>query len=100
MNDQGTIDATVAAVASKATGTGSAMAVFGWMTSSEIGIWAGIAIGLAGLAVNWWFRHRADKRQAAAHDAYLKRLESFSAFSQHGFSATVPAPMERIEADE
>ena len=85
---QESIEASVAAAASKATGAGSAVTFVGWLTSSNFGIWAGIVIGVAGLIVNWYFKHRSDKRASVAHDAYMRKMES--AISH----VTLPEPME------
>lgn len=68
------IDATVASVASKATGTGSAVTVVGWLTSSNFGMWAGIAIGVGGLIVNWYYRRKADRREAEAHEMHIYKM--------------------------
>ena len=53
-----TIDATVAAAGSKATYTGAGMTIGGWMVSSEFAVLFGMLIGAAGLAVNWYYRHK------------------------------------------
>lgn len=57
------LDATLAAVGSKATQAGAGTAVVGWAVSSEFGILVGIVIGIAGLAVNIYYRHRQDRRE-------------------------------------
>jgi len=84
------LDSTVAAVASKLTGAGSVMTMFGWFTSSNFGMWAGILIGILGLVVNWYFKHRGDRRAEEAHKAYMKKLRSDSDF----------IPLGRHKADE
>ncbi len=89
---QHTFDAAASAVASKVTGVGSGVTLVSWMTANEIGIWVGILIGLAGLFVNWYFKHKSDKRQTKAHEAYLARLENFAL---HG--ADVPAPFDDLK---
>jgi hypothetical protein len=88
---QESIEASVAAAASKATGAGSAVSIVGWLTSSNFGMWAGIVIGVAGLIVNAYFKHRSDKRASVAHAAYMRKMESPI---NH---AVLPEPM---EADE
>jgi hypothetical protein len=69
---QATLDATMAAVGSKATYTGASASVLGWVISSEFGVLFGIFIGTAGLAINWYYRHKEDKRQQAEHDRRMR----------------------------
>lgn len=71
---QDTVEASVAAAASKVTGAGSAVTVVGWATESNIGMWAGLFIGIAGLLVNTYFKLRSDHRAQAAHDVYVRSL--------------------------
>ena len=72
--DISTIDATVATAAGKVTGVGSGMTLVGWFTASNVGMWLGILIGVAGLAVNWYFKHKSDKRAQEAHEVYMRKL--------------------------
>jgi len=67
MKEQQTLDATMAALGSKATYTGASTSIVGWFLSSQFGVLAGILIGLAGLYINWYYRHRQDKREEAEH---------------------------------
>jgi Flp pilus assembly protein TadB len=78
-----TVDASVAAAGSKATWTGSAVTVVSGITSSDIGMWAGIVIGVTGLVITWYFKQKAERRYEAsnkryeeAHAAYMKKMES------------------------
>jgi hypothetical protein len=64
---QATFDATMAAVGSKATYTGASTTVFAWMLSSEFGILLGILLGLGGFIVNWYYKHKQDKREEIEH---------------------------------
>lgn len=68
------MEASISAVASKATGAGSAFTVFGFITSSNIGMWLGVLVGFTGLVVNWYFKRKADKRAEEAHQAYMRKL--------------------------
>jgi predicted PurR-regulated permease PerM len=68
-----TVDATMAALGSKATYTGASTSVLGWLMSSEAGILLGILIGVAGLIVNWFYKHKEDKRRQAEHDKRMGR---------------------------
>ena len=65
---QATVDAAIAAVGSKATYGGAATSVLGWLFSSQFSVVVGILIGIAGLAVNWYYRAKQDRREQAAHD--------------------------------
>lgn len=69
---QATVDATLAAFGSKATYTGASASVLGWMISSEFGVIFGLFLGAAGLGVNWYYRHKEDKRQQAEHDRRMR----------------------------
>ena len=73
---QQTIDATISAAASKATGAGSAVTVLGFITSSNIGMWLGVLVGFCGLVVNWYFRRKSDRRAEEAHKAYMRKLNA------------------------
>lgn len=65
---QTTFDATMAAAGSKATYTGASTSVVAWVLSSEFGILFGVLLGLGGFIVNWYYKHKEDKRQQAEHD--------------------------------
>ena len=52
------IETTLAATGSKATYTGAGMTVGGWMLSSEFAVLFGMLIGLAGLGVQWYYKHK------------------------------------------
>ena len=62
-----TVEAAVAASASKATYTGSGMFITGWILSSEFAVLFGLLLGLAGFLVNWYYRAKEDRRQERAH---------------------------------
>jgi hypothetical protein len=70
-----TLDATVAAVGSKATYTGAGMTISGWLLSSEAAVLIGIVLGVAGFMVNWFYRAREDRRQQAEHKARMRHLD-------------------------
>ena len=78
---QDSIELTVASAGSKVTAAGTAVTTVGWLSSSNFGMWAGIAIGVIGLLVNIVFKVRADLRARAAdrraieaHQAYLRTV--------------------------
>ncbi|ROH87991.1 hypothetical protein ED236_00415 [Pseudomethylobacillus aquaticus] len=55
------------ATAMKATYTGAGMTTYFGFTLNEIGILVGIAIGVAGFAVQWYYKHlsyQLEKRRA------------------------------------
>lgn len=72
--------AVAASAANKVTASGVGVTVLGWTTSSDFGVWAGILIGLVGLAVNFYYKRKSDKRAAEAHRAYMhenaKRIQA------------------------
>ena len=70
-----TIDATIAAAGSKATYTGAGMTISGWLLSSEFAVLMGIVIGVAGFLVNWYYKHKEDKRQQAEHERRMGLYE-------------------------
>ncbi len=65
---QATFDTTMAAAGSKATYGGASTTVVAWVLSSEFGILVGVLLGLGGFIVNWYYRHKQDKREQAEHD--------------------------------
>lgn len=64
---QATFETTMAAAGSKATYTGASTTVFAWVLSSEFGIFLGILLGLGGFIVNWYYKHKQDKREEIEH---------------------------------
>lgn len=66
----------IPAIADKAVWTGSVTTVASWFAASDFGILAGIAIGVAGLVINWYFKHKADKRMEVNHQVYLLLVET------------------------
>lgn len=66
-----TIEATASAVASKATYTGAGMTIGGWFLSSEFAVLVGMLVGVAGLLVNWYYKHKQDRRLQREHDARM-----------------------------
>ena len=68
------IETTLAATGGKATYTGAGMTIGGWLLSSEFAVLTGLLLGIAGLAVNWYYRHKLTmieirlKEEQAARD--------------------------------
>ena len=75
MQTEHSIDAAIAAAGSKATYTGAGASILGWMMSSQAGILFGIMLGVGGFAINWYYRHKENKRQQAEHDKRMGLLE-------------------------
>lgn len=71
---QTTVDATMAAFGSKATYTGASASLLGWMLSSEFGVILGLFLGIAGFAINWYYRHKEDKRQQIEHERRMRDM--------------------------
>ncbi len=67
-NVRATVDATMAAVGSKTTYAGSSTSVVAWILSSEFGMLAGLVLAAAGFMVNWYYKHKEDKRQQLEHE--------------------------------
>ena len=71
----GALDSTIAAGASKTTYACAGISVGGWLVSSEAAVLVGMAIGLAGLIVNWYYRARDDRRAQAEHEARMRQIQ-------------------------
>lgn len=68
MKEIGTVETVIATSASKATYTGAGASVVGWMVSSEFITLAGLMLGVGGFIVNWYYKHKQDKRLQAEHE--------------------------------
>lgn len=68
------IEVATSAVASKSTYAGAGASVLGWVFSSEFTVIFGIVVAVAGFAVNWYYRAKADRRSEAEHKAKMARL--------------------------
>jgi hypothetical protein len=40
----------------------------GWVLSSEFGVLIGLLLGCGGFLVNWYYKHKEDKRQQREHE--------------------------------
>lgn len=74
-NKELAFDATMAAVGSKATYGGASTTVASWFVSSEFGMLMGIFIGVIGLLINFYFKHKEDKRRQEEHDRRMGMYE-------------------------
>lgn len=68
------IDTVLAASGAKATQVGATTSVVSWMLSSQFGVLVGIVVGLVGLSVNWYYRHKQDRREQREHEARMDAL--------------------------
>lgn len=67
--NQEAIDSTLAAVGSKATYSGSATMIGAWWLSSEFAFLIGMIVGVAGLLVQWYYRHKVSRAELAHLEA-------------------------------
>ena len=81
------------------------MTMFGGLTSSDLGVYAGILIGVAGLIVSWYFKHRAEfryeqanRRYEEAHAAYMDKLRCHGCHDELGEIQPPPTPREESES--
>lgn len=74
MKDQ-TLEATVSTIASKTTYAGAGTSVVGWFASNEFAVIGGLVIGFAGLIVNWYYKHKRDKREQEEHEIKMNLLQ-------------------------
>lgn len=75
MSTDNTIDATISATASKATQIGASTSIVSWILSSEFGVLVGICIGVGGFLVNWYYKHKEDRRQQEEHERRMGLME-------------------------
>ena len=66
MNHDTTPELIIAAAASKSTWAGVFSMFFGWLVSSNGAVAVGMAVGVAGLLINWYYKHKNHKLRAAA----------------------------------
>ncbi|MGR4895021.1 holin [Stenotrophomonas sp. LARHCG68] len=62
-------------VAKVSTYGGSAGAVLFGLTANDIAAFAGVGIGLTGIAITLFYKHREDRRAAQRHAAEMARLK-------------------------
>ena len=79
MQTQDTIEAAAAGAAasgpSRVTRGAPATAVGGWFLSNELAVLAGLVIGLVGLGVQWYYRHKEYKLREREHHARMSEFE-------------------------
>jgi hypothetical protein len=67
------IEATLAATGSKATYTGAGMTIGGWALSSEFAVLFGMLIGVLGLGVQWYYRHKLTMAEIRLKEEHAER---------------------------
>ncbi len=67
------IEATLATAGSKATYTGAGMTIGGWALSSEFAVLFGMIIGVLGLAVQWFYRHKLTMAEIRLREEHAAR---------------------------
>lgn len=72
---QAAFETAAAAAGSKATYTGAGASVAGWFFSSEFGVLIGVLLGIAGFAINWYYKHKRDQREEALHDFRMSQFD-------------------------
>jgi len=90
-------EATVAAGASKATYTGSATTMFGWLTSNEFIALGGFALAVLGFIVNLYFKIKDDRRLQRQHEAQMQDIKSRKSFLADAVSKEVDARLSRVD---
>lgn len=91
------VEATAAASASKATYTGSATTMFGWLMSNEFIAVGGFVLAVLGFAVNLYFKIKEDRRQQRAHEAHMQDIWSRKALVADAVSKEVENRLSRQE---
>jgi len=80
MNDTTTtIEATIATAGSKATYTGAGMTIGGGIFSNELAVAVGVIVGVVGLAVNWYYKHKLANDQHKLAQEQIKLVQSQAA---------------------
>ena len=63
-------------IASKGTYISAAYAVMGWLTSSQSAVLFGVLAAMGGLAINWYYKRKADRRLEAEHALRQKERQA------------------------
>ena len=66
MNHNTTPGLIISAAASKSTYMGVLSMFFGWLVSSNAAIVVGMLVGVAGVLINWYYKHKNHKLRAAS----------------------------------
>jgi ABC-type transport system involved in cytochrome bd biosynthesis fused ATPase/permease subunit len=87
MSEQTTqaIEATLAAAGSKATYTGAGMTIGGWVLSSEFAVLFGMLLGVLGLGVQWYYRHKLTMAEIRLKEEQAAREREVHAAKMAGY---------------
>lgn len=69
------VENAIMAAGSKATYSGAGMTVGGWFLSSEFAVLAGLLLGVAGFCINWYYKHKRERREALEHEERMKAFK-------------------------
>lgn len=79
------IEATLATAGSKATYTGAGMTIGGWALSNEFAVLFGMLIGVLGLAVNWYYKHKLTMAEIKLKEEQAAREREVHAAKMAGY---------------
>lgn len=68
------VEAAIAALGLKPVWGGTAMSIGGWLFSSAGAAWCGALVAIVGLAMNWHYTSRKDKREQQEFEARMRGL--------------------------
>ena len=75
MRDQATYQA-VAAVAQKVSAVGGGAALVGGLTANEVAGFGGLLVAIVGVLIQWYYKHKADKRANMLYERRMERIDS------------------------
>jgi uncharacterized membrane protein len=67
-------EATIAGIAQKVGLSGGATAAIGGLTANEIAAFGGLLVAVVGLAIQWYYKRKADRRDAELHAERMREL--------------------------
>jgi len=67
-------EATAAAIAHKATFVGGGTAFWGGITANTVAALGGLLVALVGLSVQWYYKHKEDRRRDELHRRRMNDL--------------------------
>jgi len=67
-------EATIAAVANKVTYAGGGAAFWGGITANTIAAMGGLLVAFLGLSVQWYYKHKEDRRRDELHKRRMNDL--------------------------
>lgn len=67
-------EASIAGIAQKVGLSGGATAAIGGFTANEVAAFGGLLVAIVGLAVQWYYKRKADRRDAELHVERMREL--------------------------